>query len=203
MAFNKALVFSLLLAATTLGLQAQTQPIEPSEEPETESVGDNSNSGSTNSKFWDRVVLGGNIGAQFGASTYVEVSPVIGYKITDMLTAGVGFSYQYFKYNYNNPLIIDYKATVLGPRIFAQHDLFFNLFAHTEFEHSWVSYDYEDAYYQDYNWDVSAWFVGAGYNMPVSDLGKMQIMVLYDLLNTSNSIYYSPWVIRVGFLTGI
>jgi len=56
---------------------------------------DNMNSLS-NSPFKDRLVFGGNIGANFGTRTFIEVSPVIGYRIKPKLITGIGINYNFF-----------------------------------------------------------------------------------------------------------
>jgi len=174
---------------------SQTQTIDPDEQ-------DNSSeeSFSESKRPWkDRFILGGNLGAQFGQSTYIEVSPIIGYHITEKLTAGVGFTYQYFKENYNVPTFYDYSASVIGPRAYLQHDIIYNFFAHTEYEHVWYTVEFEDPIIAPYELDAAAWFAGLGYNYMIGDRGRFQIMILYDLLHNINSIYYNPWVIRMGF----
>lgn len=104
---------------------AQTQPIETTEQDNSVKEDDNGNSTAKQKDWKDRIVVGGNLGAQFGSSTYIEVSPIVGYKVTDKFTAGIGFSYQYFSENYNDPYFVDYKASVYGPRVFLQHDILF------------------------------------------------------------------------------
>ena len=42
-----------------------------------------------------RLVVGGGIGLGFGDITSISVSPMVGYRITDNFSAGVGFGYQY------------------------------------------------------------------------------------------------------------
>ncbi len=179
-------------------VQAQTQPIEPqSEESDTQN---NDNDKPERSSWGNGFVVGGNLGAQFGSSTYIEVSPLVGYRITDMLIGGVGLTYQYYRENYDVPTFLDYSASVIGPRVFLQHELVFNFFAHAEFEHTWVKWKYEDPTYGELQIDASALFVGPGYSYEVSDFSRFQIMVLYDLLNSVESIYYNPWTIRMGFM---
>ena len=46
---------------------------------------------------WDRIVIGGNLGAQFGNITIAEISPNIGYMVTDNLLSGIGGTYIYYK----------------------------------------------------------------------------------------------------------
>ncbi len=177
-------------------MYAQTQPIESGEKDQEEEDFD--------SKKWkDRIVVGGNLGAQFGNATYIEVSPIVGYRITEDLTAGLGFTYQYFKFNYDDPSFLDYEASVTGAKAFAQYDLFFGFFAHTEYEYDWYKFEYEDVSYGIYEGSVPSLFVGAGYNYSISNNARFQIMALYDVLYQVESLHYSPWVFRVGFNVGL
>lgn len=180
-------------------LTAQTQPIEPDADTESKTES-NENAYKRSSGWADGFVVGGNAGAAFGNSTYVEASPVIGYHITDMLIGGVGFTYQYYKENYNVINFADYSASVMGPRVFLQHDLIFNFFAHAEFEHAWAKFAYEDPTLGEYRLEANALFLGLGYNSMMGESARFQIMVLYDVLNGVESIYYNPYVFRVGYL---
>jgi hypothetical protein len=64
------------------------------------------------------------------------------------------------------------------------------------------NFKYEDPLYDAYSGQVPALFGGLGYNYAIGDKAKFQFMALYDFLNGPNSLYYSPWVIRMGFSTG-
>ncbi len=205
--FQIITVFTFVISFASSTIYAQTQPIETTEQDQTapkndDETGDNSSSKSND--WQDRIVVGGNLGAQFGASTYVEVSPIVGYKVTDMFTAGVGFTYQYFSQNYNDPTItFDNKGYVYGPRVFLQHDLVYGLFAHVEYEYAWYKFKYEDANLGEFSGAVPALFLGGGYNYYISDNAKFQIMALYDVLHGANSLYYSPLVFRMGINIGL
>ena len=82
--------------------------------------------------FWDKFYTGGNIGAQFGTVTFFEVSPLIGYKITDRISAGVGITYQYYQYH---DRYYDLKTDVYGGRVFGRYFFTDYLFAHAEYEY--------------------------------------------------------------------
>jgi hypothetical protein len=110
----RVVLFSLIFVSVS-PLFSQTQPIESDEQSSSVFEGNTDNSDNERKTWKDRIVVGGSLGAQFGNSTYVEVSPIVGYKVTDMFTAGVGFSYQYYKVNYNVITIDDYSMSVYGP----------------------------------------------------------------------------------------
>jgi len=197
----RVVLFSLISVSVS-SLFSQTQPIESDEQSSSVFEGNTDNSDNERKTWKDRIVVGGSLGAQFGNSTYVEVSPIVGYKVTDMFTAGIGFSYQYYKVNYNVITIDDYSMSVYGPRVFLQHDIIYGFFAHAEYEMMKYNFKYEDPLYDAYSGQVPALFGGLGYNYAIGDKAKFQFMALYDFLNGPNSLYYSPWVIRMGFSTG-
>jgi hypothetical protein len=81
----------------------------------------------------NRFFFGGSLGLQFGSATYIDVSPLVGYKITPKLHAGVGLTYIYYKvkdsyYNYA------YETSIYGGRVFGRYYILDNLFGHAEFE---------------------------------------------------------------------
>jgi len=51
------------------------------------------------------IVCGADIGLSFGSITYIKLAPVVGYRLTDRLTAGLGPIYIYYKnkiYDFEN-----------------------------------------------------------------------------------------------------
>ena len=46
-------------------------------------------------QFNQRLVFGGGFGMQFGNVTLLDLSPSIGYRVSDQLTLGTGISYKY------------------------------------------------------------------------------------------------------------
>ncbi len=196
---NKWLLFLSLITINQFGF-TQTQPIE--EEVKAEETSDEDED--ISDKNWkDRIVVGGNLAAQFGSATFIQVSPLVGYRVTKNLTSGVGFSYQYISENYNALNFYDYKAQVFGARVFSQYDLFYGLFAHAEYEMSWYKIAYEDANLEPYQGNVPALFLGGGYNFMVGENARFQLMALYDVLHNIESINYNALVIRMGFSIGL
>ena len=50
--------------------------------------------------FRQRLFFGGDIGLSFGTNTYINLAPVVGYRITNRLSAGFGPIYIFEKYRY-------------------------------------------------------------------------------------------------------
>ncbi|MCD4772417.1 MAG: hypothetical protein K8R41_03420 [Bacteroidales bacterium] len=140
-----------------------------------------------------RYVVGSGFGFQFGTITVIELSPEIGYKITDNLTTGVGFSYQYYK---DSRYIPEYKSNIIGGSVFARYYVYRDFFAHAEYQ--MLKYDYMD-WSSGNEEEVTAdgILVGAGYRQWI---GKNVFSNLTVLFNINESLYYpytSP-IFRVG-----
>ncbi|MBI9037538.1 MAG: hypothetical protein JEY97_05335 [Bacteroidales bacterium] len=152
----------------------------------------------SNKSFKDRVFLGGNLGLQFGTITLIEISPLVGYKITDDFSAGLGFTYQYYKDTRFNP---DYSTNIFGGRIFARYYIYQDFFAHSEIEV--LNYDayYWPSSYKD-NITVTNVLVGGGYNQRISQKASASIMILWNLNEDINSLYSNP-IFRIGFNVGL
>ena len=79
---------------------------------------------------WKKIYTGGGLGIQFGQFVYIDVSPIIGYRITDQLSAGVSLSYQYF----SNNRLPEFSSHTYGGGLFGQYAFTQNFFAHLEYQ---------------------------------------------------------------------
>lgn len=181
------------------------------------------------SRLVDKLIYESTLGVQFGTITAIEISPLIGFKISEPFIIGIGFTYQYNKYrnfymNIENGSLYDRKINIIGSRFFARY-YFFNsfsessllnkIFLHTEYEHI--------AYKQNYKVDSNGKFVdvfgipystgtetiiipgllvGAGINQNIGSRTYASILFLYNLNETNNTPYRNP-VIRIGLGYGI
>lgn len=154
-------------------------------------------------KSWslsEKLFFGGGLGMQFGTYTNIEIAPLVGVKITPEWLAGGGFSYQFISARniYTNEV---QSTSFYGPRVFTNYLLISDIFAHLEYE----ALSLETKYYDNMNmypgqrrfW-MDSFLIGAGYRMAISDRSSVNLMVLYNLNETSNSIYTNP-IFRVGF----
>lgn len=147
-----------------------------------------------------RIYVGGNLGFYFGNTTYIAVSPIVGYRFTENFTAGVGGTYQYWKDNYNN-----YPASnVYGGLLFGRYNIYKGLFLETDLEFNNLdaySIDQNGNLYSSRQW-VTSWLVGGGYSGGGSR-GGAYFSVLYDVIQDPNSPYYGVPVIRAGVGFGL
>lgn len=144
--------------------------------------------------IWDRLAPGGNFSLQFGNLTFIDVSPVVGYRFTNNFTAGPGFTYRYLKFR-------GFEATsTYGPRAFARYIIRRQFFIQSEYESLSVQFipaDPQEPLVREW---VPGFFIGGGLFQPVGQRAGFMIAGMYNLLHDNlRSPYNSPWVFNVGF----
>lgn len=149
------------------------------------------------SSVFDRIFIGGGIGGQFGSNyTYVNVSPSIGYWITNSWSAGAGFTYQYFQ-----DKIFNYSTSILGPTAFTRYHFLRYLFATAEFEYLFRKYK-EEATSVVEKVTAPVLLLGGGAYYSLGGAVSAYIMVLVDVIENQYSPYRNP-VIRFGVNVGL
>lgn len=148
--------------------------------------------------FKDRLFVGGNIGLQFGTLTYIDISPKVGYKLTERFAAGIGATYIYI--NDKRYRGFEYSTDIYGGRVFGQYKIFDNVLAYSEFE-VLNGEVYDDLLAEMIRRNITSLLVGGGYVQPVGGRSNIMILVLWNLLESRYSIYQNP-VIRIGFNLG-
>jgi hypothetical protein len=145
-------------------------------------------------RFIDRLFTGGNLGAQFGTVTFIDVSPLIGYKFTDKIAAGIGATYQYYHYK---DRYYDIETNVYGGRIFGRYLFTDYLFGHAEYEYlNLEAFDFKRR-----RVDVESILVGGGYIQKIGEHAAIVAMILYNFTESAYTPYSNP-IIRVGFNVG-
>ncbi|NJO03505.1 MAG: hypothetical protein HC880_19120, partial [Bacteroidia bacterium] len=91
---------------------------------------------STNS-FWKKISFGGNIGGGFGDPTFLDISPTIGYKLSDKFELGLGPNYAYYRFKNDSFSADDH---LYGGRVYGQFNLTKSIFARGEIESIRVSF---------------------------------------------------------------
>ncbi|MCX6296864.1 MAG: hypothetical protein NTX97_12540 [Bacteroidetes bacterium] len=145
--------------------------------------------------FWDKVFIGGNIGLQFGTVTFADISPLVGYKFTDKISAGLGVTYQYYHYK---DRYYDFETNVYGGRIFGRYNFTDYLFGHLEYEY--LNLEAFDFYRRRV--DVGSLLAGAGYIQRFGRNSGISAMILYNFTESVYTPYQNP-IIRVGVIVGL
>ena len=149
-------------------------------------------------KFTDRLFYGGSIGLQFGSQTFVEVAPIIGYRVTDRLGVGLGIKYSYYKIT--DPYL-EYSTSMYGGGPFLRYFVFDGLFAHAEYEI--LNMEVPDYFLQRYvRKNISSVFLGGGYRQMMGARSAIDFLILFNVNDTNDSPYENP-IIRIGFGFGL
>jgi len=155
-------------------------------------------------KFEDRLRAGGSFGLRFGGVTHINISPAVGYELTEKLVAGVGGTFMWYRYRYYDTNTIYY-----GGRTFLMYSVIPQINLNAEYE----ALNVEKAY-QKRTW-IGSPMIGASYTQPIGTklVKGVHLTLLYNL-NYNNQVdysagpaaarnispYASPWVFRVTFL---
>lgn len=163
-------------------------------------------------QFKQRLVYGGGFGLQFGYVTLLDISPTIGYRLTNQLTLGTGISYKYNRMkNYTQDLTTgqwyDYTSNIYGGNIWSRYYILRNIFAHAEIEQLQIDYKYTSVNSSiptkvKNSVGVNSVLVGGGFRQPVGERVFFNILILFNL-NESEFTPYSNPIIRAGISVGM
>ncbi|MFM7176524.1 MAG: hypothetical protein ACKO0X_03765 [Bacteroidota bacterium] len=153
--------------------------------------------------FKDRLYFGGNLGLQFGSATYIDLSPLVGYKITEKLSAGLGITYIYYniKESANN---YGYETSIYGGRVFGRYHFLDNLFAHAETEVLNMEVPARISGTNQYTLvreNITSVLAGGGYAQPIGERSALVMMLLWNFNEDQYSPYQNP-IFRIGFNAG-
>lgn len=158
-----------------------------------------------------KLFVGGNLGLTFGDMTYVNVSPSIGYRFSELLAAGVQINTQYESvkyYDQTNALYQKNRYGMLGGGIFGRIYPIPQLFIHVQPEMNFIFgktylYNGGSVSTQKYRENVPSLLAGVGYSQNTGGNSAVTIMVLYDVLQNPNSPYGNKPIFRIGVDIGL
>lgn len=154
----------------------------------------------------DRLFFGGNFGLSFGNSTFVNVSPIVGYKINDYFSAGGGVNFIYSAFTtrdgYGNKLYTDSYGTA-GLGVFARVYPVRFLFAQVrpEMNYVWGKIKYYGSNPSESKYPgkwVPSLLVGGGVAMPAGR-GAIMLSLQYDVVQDKRSPYGTKPFVSLGF----
>ena len=155
----------------------------------------------TKAPFKDRLFLSPDLGLQFGTVTFINISPKIGYMLTDKLGAGVGVTYIYVNDKTYRSLGYTYESNIYGGSIFGQYQLFEAVQLYSEYQV--LNMDaFDPISFEISRKNVPAWLVGGGYTTSIGANSSVGLMLLWDVIEDRNSFYSNP-IIRIGFNFGL
>lgn len=163
----------------------------------------------------DKLVFGGNFGLLIGNVTHIDISPKVGYKLSDRSVVGIGAIYQYYKdnreyYYLNQAYQMDYETNIYGGRVYGQYILIKetgkflpidlgSILVHAEYE--FINVDFVNIYginiiEKERQWIYSPLF-GFGINQKIGKRSSVSLLLLWNLNEQAYSPYSNP-VFRIG-----
>ena len=147
-----------------------------------------------------KIYYGGGVGFNFWGDYFrISIEPMVGYKITPKLSAGVKLMYEYIndsRYQY------DLTYNNFGGSVFSRFRIIPQFYLHAEF--AYYSYKYSTDFYEsDRDW-VPFLLLGGGYSQQISRNTWVYAQALWDVIQDDKSPYDAsdPWIsvgVGVGF----
>ena len=150
--------------------------------------------------FKDRLYFGGYLGLQFGTYTSIDISPLIGYRVTPDFNVGIGVLYNYTSFDYGPP-VGQHGYSSWGGRLTANYTLFNLLALGIEYQYRNVETVYNVVEQSFETQGVNILFLGGGIRQKVGGNTYMFLMAYYDVLQEEYSPYNNV-VLRIGVSAG-
>jgi hypothetical protein len=135
----------------------------------------------------DRLWFGGGLGLQFGNFTFIQASPMVGYKVDQAgkFSVGTGITYQYTS---DNRYIPKYSSSAYGYRFLTRYRIIEQAFLHAEFLHMNTP-----PYVNIRDTPSRIWvphlLVGGGVRQSLGGVSTLTLQVLWEVLQNPNSVY--------------
>ena len=183
--FNTFLLL-ILLSAFQINAQTLTESDEPTKKPKKDL------------DILDKLVLGGSFGAAFGDIPFIDISPTVGYLVSDNFLLGIGGKYIYYK---DNTPGYQFQTNIYAGSLFGQYYFLENFIAHTEYELMNRGFSRDPSRFELERINVHSVFVGGGYRGSLGGNSFVSLLVLFNLNDSEFSPYTNPQI-RAGFGIG-
>lgn len=185
------IIVCLTVSLPVLSQDAYTVPPQPNP------IHQNNQSPKNFNSFKKRFYVGGNVGAWFGTTTYINISPLVGFKVTKPFSIGAGFTYNYFSQNIGG---YHYSSYIYGTNTFVRYAVLENIFV----QGGWDRLNVPDFYspVADSRTWIDNVLIGGGLRQPFSSNGVFVMAVYYNINQGPLSPYPNP-IIQIGFNVGL
>ncbi|MHB1921218.1 MAG: hypothetical protein ACYCOO_03175 [Chitinophagaceae bacterium] len=146
---------------------------------------------------------GGNLGLSFGDYTNINISPLIGYHLSDFIAAGINFNFNFVSdHTYSDGNTRNY--TILGAGVFTRIYPLpqFYLQIQPEYNHYTAQLKSGSNVLAKETHDVPSLLMGLGYSEPIGAYSAFTLAILYDVLQNTYSPYFGRPVIQGGMDIG-
>jgi hypothetical protein len=143
----------------------------------------------------DRLFFGGDLGLLFGTTTLIDISPIIGIKVTESVSVGGGPIFQYYGFKTQSG---NFSTTTYGGRGLGRYYFSDQFFAHVEYQQ--LSLESINQFNNTIRRvSVPVGLIGGGYIQPIGGNTYINIQILFDVINDINAPYASP-ILRGGII---
>jgi hypothetical protein len=154
----------------------------------------------------DRLFVGGNFGLSFGDQILVNISPVVGYRFSELFAAGLGINGQYVSvksYYQDGSPYTKTSQGVFGLNVFGRIFPIKHIMLQVQPEANYIfgNQTFYGPPEQRYKMDamiVPSFLVGAGAVFP-SGNGSFMVSYFYDVLQKANSPYGGQPFLTFGY----
>ncbi len=142
---------------------------------------------------------GGGLALSFGDVEFVSISPLVGYRFTPIVSAGVGLQYLYRNDSRSGQ---DFSTSDYGGYVFSRFHVGPGFFLSASYEY--LRFQYFDFAGDRLTDNYSSVFVGGGLSQPMGRNAAFIVSAMYNVTYESNepSPYASPWLIGAGVSVG-
>ncbi len=148
----------------------------------------------------DRFFFGGGVGLAFGDVDWVEVSPLVGFRVTPRLDAGLSLMYRWRSDDRYEPSL---DTSDYGGTLFGRFRIVPNVFLEADWES--INWEYVNSDLSTDRETTTSILAGGGYYQPLGGRAGLSVSVLYNFSYDEDDPfepYGSPYVFRVGFGVG-
>jgi len=148
----------------------------------------------------NRWFFGGGVGASFGTVDYVEIAPLVGFRVIPRLDIGVQPFYRWTDDGRYSPSV---TSNDYGASLFARVRVIGGFFVEADYQYT--SYEYPNGFGGTTRDTYDGFLAGAGYSVPVGRNVGFYVSALYDFSYDSSDIlqpYDSPVRFQVGVSVG-
>ncbi len=151
--------------------------------------------GKSGTPIKDKLTLGGNFGLSFGNIDFVDISPRVGYRISERFTTGLGVI---FRYRNDKRFSPNLETQDYGGSLFGTYRIVAPFFLMAEFES--LQFEVFQPDLSTTRRSFNSFLAGGGMSQPLGGRGSLNVIILYNLSYTAGSLgpYNSPWIIRGG-----
>ncbi|MGB1217782.1 MAG: hypothetical protein ACPG5P_07885 [Saprospiraceae bacterium] len=151
------------------------------------------------------LTVGSYVSFGFSNGWQLEAQPGVGYKIADFLIAGVGMNYTYASRFVNDGTRSKTEATLIGPRVYAQFNVFGPVYLMGEYQQLYFNGKYKDGIgniLQREKGSDSAFLLGGGYTQAFGEgfgvYTDFMFNVLWKQSIPGDPTYTLPYTVRFG-----